>query len=180
VFDATSFGTPAGGKAIFKGSDTTGWYAFVNSSGGAAWDIASGNSETSWSLNETATGGQSRFKLLTGGNAEFVTVTSTVTAGSFFQWSDIRFKNVLEYNPVIDLSKIDVIKYTFIEDTQIRYGYSAQQVKEYAPELVHSQPNEDKLQVKYIDVHTLKIAALEKKVAELEEKLNSLINGTGN
>jgi uncharacterized small protein (DUF1192 family) len=42
-------------------------------------------------------------------------------------------------------------------------------VQEVIPEAV---VGEDKLSVNYMDVHTLKIAALEKRIAELEAKLN--------
>ena len=89
----------------------------------------------------------------------------------FFETSDIRFKNVIETNPQIDLTSIDVIKFTRTdnENGQIRYGYSAQQVQLILPDAV---TGEDKLSVNYMDVHTLKIAALEKRIAELEAKLN--------
>ena len=93
-----------------------------------------------------------------------------VTATAFFEFSDIRFKNVLETNPVINSNGIDVIKFTRKGDTQVRYGYSAQQVKKVLPEAVVGT---DMLVVNYIDVHTLKIASLEKRIAELEAKLNS-------
>jgi polyhydroxyalkanoate synthesis regulator phasin len=78
---------------------------------------------------------------------------------------------VLETNPSIDLSAIDVIKFirTDEESNQVRYGYSAQQVQSILPDAVSG---EEKLSVNYMDVHTLKIAALEKRIAELEAKLN--------
>jgi hypothetical protein len=96
---------------------------------------------------------------------------SGISAIAFFETSDIRFKNVIETNPKIDLTGIDVIKFTRTdnESGQIRYGYSAQQVQLILPDAV---TGEDKLSVNYSDVHTLKIAALEKRIAELEAKLN--------
>jgi polyhydroxyalkanoate synthesis regulator phasin len=77
---------------------------------------------------------------------------------------------VLETNPSVDLSAIDVIKFirTDEESNQVRYGYSAQQVQSVLPDAVSG---EKKLSVNYMDVHTLKIAALEKRIAELEAKL---------
>ena len=97
-----------------------------------------------------------------------------ISAQSFYESSDIRYKTVLETNPNIDLSAIDVIKFTRNDDdsSKVRYGYSAQQVQSILPDLVIG---EDKLNVNYTDVHTLKIAALEKRIAELESKLNKLI-----
>jgi hypothetical protein len=98
------------------------------------------------------------------------TFPGTVTANSFFESSDIRFKNVIETNPNISVLGIDVIKFTRTDDNAnaVRYGYSAQQVQEVIPEAV---VGDEKLSVNYMDVHTLKIAALEKRIAELEAKL---------
>ena len=96
--------------------------------------------------------------------------TTGITAPAFFETSDIRFKNVLETNPNINVLGIDVIKFTRTDDDtdSVRYGYSAQQVQEVIPEAVKG---DEKLSVNYMDVHTLKIAALEKRIAELEAKL---------
>jgi hypothetical protein len=91
-----------------------------------------------------------------------------LTATAYYEFSDIRFKNVLETNPSVFIEGIDVIKFTRKGDKQIRYGYSAQQIKKILPDAVEGT---DKLVVNYVDVHTLKIAALEKRIAELEAKL---------
>jgi hypothetical protein len=101
-----------------------------------------------------------------------MTVVGSVTASAFYESSDIRFKNVIETNPVVDMTGIDVIKFTRIDvDTdQTRYGYSAQQVQSVLPDVVIGN---DRLAVNYVDVHTLKIAALEKRIAELEAKINN-------
>jgi hypothetical protein len=92
-----------------------------------------------------------------------------ITAAAFFETSDIRFKNVLETNPFIDLP-LDVIKFTRTDENSdaIRYGYSAQQVQSYLPDAVSG---DEKLSVNYMDVHTLLIASLEKRIANLEAKL---------
>lgn len=94
-----------------------------------------------------------------------------LTANAFFEASDIRYKNVIETNPDITGLGIDVIKYTRDGSDMVRYGYSAQQVQAIIPESVHG---EDTLTVNYMDIHTLKIASLERRVKELEDKLNSI------
>ncbi len=95
----------------------------------------------------------------------------SITANAYFEASDVRYKNILGENPDIDVSKIDVIKYmrTTYDKDKIRYGYSAQQVFDFIPELV--QNDGISLSVNYTDLHTLKILQLEKRVAELEAKL---------
>lgn len=96
-----------------------------------------------------------------------------LTANAFFESSDIRYKDVIETNPNLTLEGLDVIKFTRKGNKIIRYGYSAQQVRSLSEDLVGG--TKDELTVNYSDVHTLKIAALEKRIAELEAKLN--ING---
>jgi len=95
----------------------------------------------------------------------------SITANSFFEPSDVRFKNILGENPNIDVRAIDVIKFmrTTYDKDKIRYGYSAQQVYDVCPELVNNDGIS--LSVNYTDLHTLKILQLEKRVAELEAKL---------
>jgi hypothetical protein len=96
--------------------------------------------------------------------------SANLTAGAFYESSDIRYKNVIETNPIISLEGLDVIKFTRKGSTQVRYGYSAQDVKKLSEDLIGG--TKDEMTVNYSDVHTLKIAALEKRIAELEAKLN--------
>jgi len=56
-------------------------------------------------------------------------------------------------------------------DKQVRYGYSAQEVKELCSDLV---VGDMPLTVNYSDVHTLKIHQLEQKIKELESKIENL------
>jgi len=97
-----------------------------------------------------------------------------ITATAFFESSDIRLKTVLGENPNIDLSKLDVIKYlrTTHDKDRIRYGYSAQEVYDLCPDLV-SRDSEGYLSVNYTDTHTLLILSLQKRIEQLEEKLNA-------
>ena len=93
-----------------------------------------------------------------------------LTANGFFESSDVRYKNIIETNPDLNLEELDVIKFTRKGNNVVRYGYSAQQVKSLSEDLVGG--TNDELTVNYSDVHTLKIAALEKRIVELETKLN--------
>ena len=98
-------------------------------------------------------------------------VNGTIYATGFYESSDIRFKNILETNPNVNVLGIDVIKFTRKDNdtNQVRYGYSAQQVQSILPDAVTGT---DFLNVNYLDVHTLKIAQLEKEIKELKAKLN--------
>lgn len=95
-----------------------------------------------------------------------------LTANAFFESSDIRYKNVIETNPEISGLGIDVIKFTRHGSDIVRYGYSAQQVQALIPEAVEGK---EILTVNYMDVHTLKIASLERRVKELEDRLKSTL-----
>ena len=95
--------------------------------------------------------------------------------------SDIRLKDIIETNPVITIDGIDVIKYTFKSNPLLtRYGYSAQQVQSVLSDLVTiNSPiggpvDEGTLMLNYNDLHVLKIAALERKVAQLEADVAAL------
>lgn len=98
--------------------------------------------------------------------------TGSFTAPAFYESSDIRYKNVIETNPEITGLGIDVIKFTRHGSDMIRYGYSAQQVQSVIPDAVEGK---DILTVNYMDVHTLKIASLERRVKELEDRLKSTL-----
>lgn len=95
--------------------------------------------------------------------------------------SDIRLKDIIETNPVIAMDGIDVIKYTFKSNPSLtRYGYSAQQVQSVLPDLItinspiSGSADEGTLMLNYNDLHVLKIAALERKVAQLEADIVAL------
>jgi len=121
-----------------------------------------------------------RMRITSGGNVLIGTTTDatgklqvngTIYATGFYESSDIRFKNILETNPNINLSGIDVIKFTRKDNdaNQVRYGYSAQQVQSILPDAVTGT---DFLNVNYLDIHTLKIAQLEQEIKELKAKMN--------
>ena len=97
-----------------------------------------------------------------------------ITATAFFESSDIRYKMVLGENPDIDLSSLDVIKYlrTTHDKDKVRYGYSAQDVYYLCPDLVNID-DKGYLSVNYVDTHTLLILSLQKRIAELERKINA-------
>jgi hypothetical protein len=147
------------------------WNAKIGGSGNANYVPLFTGASTIGNSNITQSSGC--VNINTSGNTSYnLFVNGTIGASAFYEASDIRFKNVLETNPSISALGIDVIKYTRNGSDQIRYGYSAQQVKSVLPDAVFG---DDELTVNYSDVHTLKIASLEKRVAELELRLKSTI-----
>jgi hypothetical protein len=122
-------------------------------------------------LTPAVSGGNVNLYNDTGGLVVNSSVTST---GGFFDSSDIRYKNVLETNPKIDLSSIDVIKFVRNdrEDQadKVRYGYSAQQIQEILPDLV-DKDIDGKLTLNYQDTHTILIKYLLDKIKDLENEL---------
>jgi len=102
------------------------------------------------------------------GNATF---TGSCTATSFFESSDSRIKKLLNNS----------IDYLLIADVEARYyekngvqelGYFAQDFEQILPSAIHKD-EKGLLNLSYTQVHTAKIAALEKEVRELKEQLKN-------
>ena len=151
----------------------------------AGGNVSSLNNDAGYltSASATVTTGSNTFKgnqIITGsvyvsGSSHVITgsltVSGSVSATSFFELSDIRYKDIISVNPNVDLSTLDVIQFTLKGDNQVRYGYSAQSVKEACSDLV---VGDLPMSVNYNDVHTLKIHQLENKIKQLENKIESL------
>ena len=182
------------GAATFSSSVSVGdgsWLTFNNvntlySKAGVGFFIQQPDSATATTFRNSVGGNQ--VTITSGGNVLIGTTTNatgllqvngTIYATAFYETSDTRLKNIIETNPKVNVSGIDVIKFTRTDkDTeQVRYGYSAQQVKSILSDVV---TGENYLNVNYTDVHTLKIAALELEVKELKELIKSIIDGNRN
>lgn len=107
------------------------------------------------------------FGLSSGGAGTF---DSSLTATAFFESSDFRLKKLIEHNPIVD--GIENLQAKLYEKAgKIEIGYFAQDAELIMPYAVTK--NEDGfLNLSYREIHTAKIARLEKEVAELKEKLN--------
>ena len=95
--------------------------------------------------------------------------TYTVTAAAFYEFSDIRLKDIVE---TLSLNDIRTISFTLKSDVdkKLHIGYIAQEVKEVLPDAV-VETIEGYNTVDYNQVHSWKIAQLEKRIAELESKI---------
>ena len=105
---------------------------------------------------------------LDGGGA--LTIRQSMTATSFFESSDFRLKTLIESNPIIDgIEKLEAKLYE--KDGKIELGYFAQDAEKLMPYAV-TKNADGFLNLSYREVHTAKIARLEKRVSELEKQLN--------
>lgn len=120
-------------------------YAYVNTGGSASNQLVAKSDLSQYKL--CAYGPYNQYVYATDGNRVYKSTNGGFTFSYF---------SALPYSPRKG-------------QTQVRYGYSAQQVRSILPEAVEESNNI--LTVNYSDVHTLKIAALEKRIAELEAKL---------
>jgi hypothetical protein len=102
-----------------------------------------------------------------------VTVSGSVTAtGGFFDTSDSRLKIVInDYDNAKGIEKVEARLY--LKNNKKELGYFAQDVQEILPSAV-SEGSDGFLTLSYSQVHTAKIAYLEKEIAELKELIKSL------
>jgi hypothetical protein len=96
--------------------------------------------------------------------------SGSITAGAFFESSDIRQKTV--HQTAMSADGIDAIQYTFNPTGTDKWGYSAQQVKTILPYAV-TQGSDGFFKLDYTTVHTYKIAELEKRIFQLEKMVNA-------
>jgi hypothetical protein len=109
-----------------------------------------------------------------GGTTTFVSgamsVSSSITASSFFESSDETIKTLIKDN--YQSKGIEsVVAKLYIKNGKDELGYYAQDVQEILPSAV-SIGDDGLLTLSYREVHTAKIARLEQRVAELEKQLN--------
>lgn len=99
-----------------------------------------------------------------------VTATGNINAAGFFQTSDKRLKTSIDK---IDLTKgdIDLIQFNWKESGKLGYGVIADDVEKNYPNIVSIGEDGFK-RVNYIEALVIKLAQLEEKIKELEEKLN--------
>jgi hypothetical protein len=109
------------------------------------------------------------------GNFKLQVEGSTYSSSGFFESSDIRLKTILNRHQSTDF---DTIEYNWNNgrDSKLHWGYAAQEVMKFLPDAVEG--NKEKFYtLDYNQVHTYKIAMLEKRIVELEIQLkNNLKN----
>jgi hypothetical protein len=97
------------------------------------------------------------------------TFASSVTATSFFESSDRRLKsNILD----LDINVSSIIAKTYLKNGVEEIGYLAQDVESILPSAI-SKRDDGYLDLSYRQVHTAKIAYLEKRITELEQQLKN-------
>ena len=149
-------------QAILDVSHTAGTTNIIrvsNGSGNYRWRV-----DQVFSMIMTNASNVDTFSVTTAGVGTFA---SSVTASSFFEPSDLRLKNIIERNPNVSLD-IDLVKYEKKDSLGVRYGYIAQEVQAIIPELATGS---EYLSLNYQDIHSIKIAALEREIKELKAKL---------
>jgi hypothetical protein len=103
------------------------------------------------------------------------TFAGTVTAIAFTPTSDIRLKNLIDYD--YNVKSIKPITYTWknSDDKRKKIGYSAQQIQEILPEVVNTD-DKGMLSVDYNQIFVAKIGMLENIIQELKAEIEILKN----
>ena len=101
--------------------------------------------------------------------------TGRITAKSFYQSSDKRLKCNIKDVSDEDIKKAEAIKlksFNFKSDNDFHYGVIAQDLEEKGLNNIVTEKEDGYKSVDYISLLVLKVAALEKEIKELKDKLN--------
>jgi hypothetical protein len=166
-----------GADAILSANGLYGLYTGV-SSAGHVWMQVQRNDATTpvYPLSLQPVGGGVLIETTTSnGNTLRVNGTgffdSSVTATSFFESSDSRIKTLIEDD--LDYRAIAGVTTKYYEkNSKKELGYFAQDFETLLPSAV-SKNQDGYLNLSYREVHTAKIAALEKRITELESQLKN-------
>jgi hypothetical protein len=140
------------GNVLQLDKSTGGAMAISGSTGTTNYIIVQGSNSTNPDL-QIYTGGAIRLTIASTGVATF---SSSVTATAFFTSSDKRKKDIISQDG-------DLATYRFKGDSQIHYGYIAQDMEALYPNQV-SKGNDGMMSLNYVEI-------LVKKVHDLESKL---------
>lgn len=119
------------------------------------------------------------------GNQLHLAKGGVLANGPYNNTSDIRIKDTLEYDySAVDSLRAISFKYKDARDNgRVHVGYIAQEVQEVLPDAVYVQTDEEGnevedglLSVDHVQVLIAKVALLEKKVKELETRLEAVEN----
>ena len=139
--------TKSSGNLRFASGDLNGSFIFAN--GTASTSTTTGALVISGGLGVASAG-------YFGGN---------VTATGFFESSDIRLKSIIKRD-----GDVAYFKWKNGSDNKTHIGYIAQEVQKTSPDQVKAD-EKGMLSVNYTEVLVQKVRALEKRIAELENKL---------
>jgi|GEM_PF-2267088 hypothetical protein len=115
-------------------------------------------------------GGSQTIATFAGASGNLTTLGS-ITATSFFESSDSKIKTLLDNN--VDYSLIANVGARYYEKNGVEeLGYFAQDFEQILPSAVYKD-DKGLLNLSYTQVHTAKIAALEKRITELESQLKN-------
>jgi hypothetical protein len=153
----------------YVGFDSTDDLVFISNNAGSQINNILRLTKIGNVLVNTGTDNGSKFQV--SGTATF---SSTVTAaGGFFDTSDSRLKIVInDYNETKGIEKVPARLY--LKNNKRELGYFAQDLQEILPSAV-IEGTDGFLTLSYSQVHTAKIAYLEKEVAELKELIKTLL-----
>jgi len=148
-----------GGSSGFGGSLVMWGHSSASRAGYVSAGISSGSGGKFTVMNAANGSGSDVFT---------VDASGAVTATGFFNSSDIRLKEVTDYD--YSVSEIKPMNYYWKDkrDEKKHVGYSAQEVQKVMPDAV----NEDEkgfLSVNYVEVLVAKIAELENRIKQLEK-----------
>jgi hypothetical protein len=151
--------------------------------GGLRWRRERGNNDGNWYVGYTAldstddlvfganNGGAQVDNIIRLTKAGPVSFVSNVTAASFFESSDATIKTLVQDN--YQAKGIEsVVAKLYMKNGKQELGYFAQDLENILPNAVN-KGTDGLLNLSYREVHTAKIAALEKRITELESQLKN-------
>jgi hypothetical protein len=142
------------------------YISFTENAVADKWSIGTTAGDNNFYFRVPYAGSTSVFTLTQAGAATF---NSSVTATSFFESSDARLKsNIVD----LDIDVSSILAKSYLKNGVEEIGYLAQDVESILPSAI-SKRDDGYIDLSYRQVHTAKIAALEKEVAELKQQLKN-------
>lgn len=166
-------------------SSITSYAFYVSHSNGSIYAGTTGNYTAAYFSNPSASGYSQAtvYASCKNSSAYGLCTNGIVRCAKTESSSDRRLKediqNLSDQNDLIKLmDNIDFVSFNFKDDENKskQYGFIAQDIQQYYPELVSGTEEEEYLSLDYNSCLILKIANLERKIKILEEKLSEFIN----